>query len=649
MNIRTNIFIWIFLATILPLTALALSATYYVEKTYRHDVITDIHANLENLASEIRRQHQTEQQLLLGLASSPAVTEILPVLFERRRGIAHSEINIRRSRINRFFQGFQTILTGAFFIRVLDYQGNTLVKVTTDRRSPAIYEGIEGIPLVEPELNDADFVKFLDELPKEQVAVTILPHQHRQSEQLSNVHKLDYIIPLYFRKRLVGAITLSLLNRKIDQIVEHAPRLYRSVLNVTELNPDETERNGLVIFDDMTGLRLSQPRPEKAIPTNKTAIQLLDVFENSQQGQIKLDEKNKTLFFNVVHPFNNQLISWVISSTINNEYINAPFARLRDLIWALAGLALLITLTLASFGVRQISIPLLALTKSMKSFADGKHSTRAKGASGVDEVNALEKSFNDMADTIQEVQAERDRAQRMMIQSAKLASLGEMAAGIGHELNNPLNNILSYTKLIRREIPTESTQSLRDIDSIREEAQRATEIVKGILNFARQVPPRYELFDILEWLESTLKLVTQAAREKHISLRTIFKCEPGEMLEGDRSQLQQVLVNLMLNAIHSSENNAQIVVSIRTEDGHLQISVRDEGSGIDESILDKVFDPFFSTKAEGEGSGLGLSISLGIVEHHHGKMEINNNPDHGVTAIVTLPLRPTGFSDLQKT
>ena len=129
----------------------------------------------------------------------------------------------------------------------------------------------------------------------------------------------------------------------------------------------------------------------------------------------------------------------------------------------------------------------------------------------------------------------------------------------------------------------------------------------------------------------------QAAKSHQVQLE--LDNDYGGELEGDRGQLQQALVNLLLNAIQASPADSTVRLSAHTQDGHLILKVCDEGTGISENTLDNIFDPFFTTKPEGEGSGLGLSISLGIVERHQGQLDISNNPQRGVTASLTLPLQ----------
>ena len=222
----------------------------------------------------------------------------------------------------------------------------------------------------------------------------------------------------------------------------------------------------------------------------------------------------------------------------------------------------------------------------------------------------------------------------MLLQSAKLASIGQMAAGIGHEINNPLNNILSYAKLIERQLGDSDARCKQDLKSLKEEAMRASEIIKGILNFARQVSPQYAPFDIRQWLHDTFMLVQQTAKNGGVSLS--YDCQEDVVIEGDRGQLQQALINLLINAIQASARDSEVYVIVQVDAEEVAINV----IGVDPSDLDRIYDPFFTTKAEGVGSGLGLSISLGIIERHGGKLILSNNPGKGTTASMIIPRRP---------
>jgi two-component system NtrC family sensor kinase len=368
--------------------------------------------------------------------------------------------------------------------------------------------------------------------------------------------------------------------------------------------------------------------------------------ESLQNSEGFIKQNGELIYYSEFYPYPNRLIGWVIATQINKDVLSAPFTNNRIAIWLFAGTALLFTLIMTGFAVRKISQPICNLAFQLKSFADGKYQQRANTQQSIDEIKALSSSFNYMADTLIHTQSERDKAQNMVLQTNKLASIGQMAAGIGHEINNPLNNILSYSTLISRtiaknaaELDTKTLSGLQnDIDSLRSETLRASEIIKGILNFSRQMPPQFGLFSIKKWLEKSILLVQQTAKNRHITINLHYDAE--DVLEGDQAQLQQVIINLLLNSIQASENNTEININVELDNEQLKVTIQDYGCGIDEESINNIYDPFFTTKEEGEGSGLGLSISLGIIDSHHGSLNIVNNSEEmkGTTAILTLPI-----------
>lgn len=635
MRIRSNIFVWVFVATILPLTALALGATYFSESTYQSDVSRDVTGNLERLASELKRQMDNYRQLTEGMAQAPAIRQVLPLLNTIRRGQHDVRLNIHRSRINHYFEGFQTILKSGYFMRLMDSSGNSLVKVSHLNRSAPVYESVSGIAYVEQEINAPAFISRLKQLPKGEATAVILPH-HQFYPDVSETLKLyDYVVPLYHRNQLVGALSLTLVGEQLDQVMRNAPRLFQGKLFVLQHSPDDPERHGLLLFDDKHDLHFVQRRAKPARAKDYYNETLIDTASESQFGDMSSADGASRYFYLEMFPYSNLLSNWVVVTRIDSKVITAPFQRIRWLIWLCAGIGMVISLMLAHVGTSRVSNPIGELTRKLLDYANGRYQGRIETRRGIDEIDAMTDAFNYMADSVTQSEQGRQRAESMMLQSAKLASIGQMAAGIGHELNNPLNNILSYAKLLERNTKDDTTTQ-QDIHSLREEAMRASEIVKGILNFAHQVPPQYSQFSVNEWLDSTLALVQQTARSKAIKL--VVNSGFDGMLQGDRGQLQQVMVNLLLNAIQASARDSKVSIETVMQHNLLHIRVHDEGEGIDNSVLDKIYDPFFTTKAEGDGSGLGLSICLGIIERHQGTLDIRNNETSGVTATVTLPL-----------
>ncbi len=651
MRIQTNIFLWGFLAFVLPLTALALIATYYSQANYLEDSRKNVNQHLAMLSSEIERRLAADRALTYGLAQAPAVDEFLAVLDNISQQNISTDFNQRIDVVSRFFEGFQAIIPGSFFIRILDNQGNTVVKVSNSQRSQPVYDSLQGFSYVEQELDNPVFVTQLRELPQDEVSTMILPHNSAQSALLSHLSLLDNVIPLYYQNKWVGALSLTILGEDIDKILNHAIRPFDGSLLIVETNPDIKNRHSLILFDDTQKIRFAHARPDAKYLQDTEYKSLLDQAQHSDTSILPSSlistKTSSTLYFTEMTPYPSQFVNWVMVLSVSDAKLNQPYAKIRLTIWSVAGITLLIGLILTQIGARRVTRAFSDLILNFKNYAQGDHNQIAITEHCVDEIKDLGKAFNEMTNTLNTAHKDRDKAQQMMLQSSKLASIGQMAAGIGHEINNPLNNILSYAKLAIRNLennPKFTQQDkqplLSDLQSLREETLRASDIVKGIMNFARQVPPHFTEFNIKDWLQNSIALVQQSASEKFIQLNLEFDPDlADQQLKGDRNQLQQVLVNLLLNAIYASNTDTTVHIQTEITETQITISIIDNGTGIKAENLNLIFDPFFSTRQQGHGTGLGLSISLGIIQDHQGELKISNRTDNnGVIAKIILPL-----------
>jgi two-component system NtrC family sensor kinase len=237
---------------------------------------------------------------------------------------------------------------------------------------------------------------------------------------------------------------------------------------------------------------------------------------------------------------------------------------------------------------------------------------------------------------------ERVRLERAARQSDKLAALGTLAAGLAHELNNPIGTISSRTELMLLEAEAQALPAAtrEDLIVLRRHAERVARIVQGLLSFARQSGRSRGSVDLNQIVDDTLLLVgTQAS---HTSLTTARRLAPGlPLIEGDATALQQVLMNLVLNAREAMAGRGEILVETDLIAGHparVRLTVRDTGPGIPAEILPRIFDPFFTTKPG--GTGLGLSISYGIVREHGGTVDVHSEPGRGTTFVLSFPLGP---------
>lgn len=238
---------------------------------------------------------------------------------------------------------------------------------------------------------------------------------------------------------------------------------------------------------------------------------------------------------------------------------------------------------------------------------------------------------------------QRKRIEEQLIMTDRLASIGELASGIAHEINNPLTSIVGFSQLLMEENPPEDIK--KDLDIIHNEAKRACDIVKNLLTFARKHTPVKQVTSLNKIIDEVLKLRAYEQSINNIQIKTHFAPDLPEITT-DHFQIQQVFLNIIINAESAMlEANNSGVLTITTEriGNFISTSFADNGSGINEENIDRIFDPFFTTKDEGKGTGLGLSICHGIVNEHNGKINVQSELGKGTTFIIELPIN--GYCD----
>jgi signal transduction histidine kinase/putative methionine-R-sulfoxide reductase with GAF domain len=243
-----------------------------------------------------------------------------------------------------------------------------------------------------------------------------------------------------------------------------------------------------------------------------------------------------------------------------------------------------------------------------------------------------------MEEKIQRTTADLKKAEIQLIRSDKLAALGQLAAGIAHEIRNPLTSINILIHSLTENLPSGSSQR-EDLKVIEEEINRINEIVDQFLRFAKPAPPLLERTDVRPIFEETLQLLRPQIERQKISVQKDFQpLPPNTLITIDKEQIKQVILNLLLNAIQAMPGGGQLKIKgqILSDDHWIQFLIQDSGVGIPSEDLEKLFDPFFSTR-EG-GIGLGLSIAHRIIDQHNGKIEVESKPGKGTLFTLSLPL-----------
>ncbi len=256
-----------------------------------------------------------------------------------------------------------------------------------------------------------------------------------------------------------------------------------------------------------------------------------------------------------------------------------------------------------------------------------------------DEIADLARAFKYMIDSIKKRDEELKRyAQQTIAEAERLAIIGQLAAGVAHEINNPLTGILLYCDLMLKNFPDDSPYK-KNLIRINNEAQRCKTIVKGLLDFAREKKPEIKKASVNELLESTLNLLKTQA----IFLNTNLKLDLDKNLPSiniDPGQIQQVFINIIMNGVEAMEGKGELTIKTEfSEDKNfVVVSISDTGPGIKPEHIKKIFDPFFTTKEASHGVGLGLSISKRIIDDHKGLIEVHSELGKGATFKIYLPI-----------
>jgi signal transduction histidine kinase len=235
--------------------------------------------------------------------------------------------------------------------------------------------------------------------------------------------------------------------------------------------------------------------------------------------------------------------------------------------------------------------------------------------------------------------------ERQLQRADRLASLGQISAGIAHEINNPLGVILGYAQLIMRGCD-KTTQNYEDVKTIERQAQNCKRIVEDLLKFARAADTRRTVVDVNQCLRDLTALLARQFESASITVEARLHPNLPPVL-GDTEKIKQVFMNLLVNAKQAITGSGWIGIEtdLDAESGQIRITLSDNGAGIPEELIDKVFDPFFTTKPVGEGTGLGLSVSYGIIHDHGGTIEVKSEVGKGTVFTIQLPAQVNGSQE----
>jgi two-component system NtrC family sensor kinase len=302
------------------------------------------------------------------------------------------------------------------------------------------------------------------------------------------------------------------------------------------------------------------------------------------------------------------------------------------------GLTLIIALGLAVYLVNVLTKPVQRILSATADVASGNYHRIEAGPHADTDSLALADGFNRMVGAIEERDGRlQDLAERTILKSEKLASLGRLASGIAHEINNPLTGVLTYSSLLLDEL--KGTPAEEDLKVIRDETLRCRRIVRGILDFARENEPLKEPSDLNAVIEEALRILEKNVHFQDVTI--IRELDPDlPAVPVDQGQIKQVIGNLAVNAADAMPNGGRLRIATErlADPPRAVIRVSDTGVGIPPENMARLFEPFFTTKEKGKGTGLGLPAVYGVVERHHGTIDVRSRVGEGTEFVIKLPL-----------
>jgi len=303
----------------------------------------------------------------------------------------------------------------------------------------------------------------------------------------------------------------------------------------------------------------------------------------------------------------------------------------------IAGVVCVAALALVFLFASSLTRSLVALTRATEQIGQGQFDVKVP-VTGGGEIAALATRFQRMTEELSTRERALKEANQRLMESEKMSALGQLGAGIAHEVKNPLTSIRGYAQMGLRKVPGDHPLS-EYFRTIEKETGRSLEILKNLLKFSRQETAEMTTIDLNAVVADTVKLVSHQLMMKDVRVEPHLTAQPLHV-SGNANQLEQVLLNLLMNAGDAMEGKGEgrIVVTTEAPEASMaRIRVTDNGSGIPPEVVGRIFDPFFTTKPVGKGTGLGLSVSYGIVKEHKGEISVESRQGEGTTFTILIP------------
>ena len=436
--------------------------------------------------------------------------------------------------------------------------------------------------------------------------------------------------------QLVGVLYGGiLLNRNYEVVDKIKQTVYHDV------EYEGKDIGTATIFEDDVRISTNVPNEDgsRAIGTRIAEDVYNQVFVQGKQwiGRAYVVNDWYITAYEPIRDINDKVIGILYVGVLEKKYLDIEQQTVYTFL-TITLVGVLVTLAVSYLISLQVLIPIRKLVSISKALAQGDLDARVDIRSG-DEMEYLANSFNAMAQALKKRDEQlKEFATKKIMESEKLAIVGQLAASVAHELNNPLTGIVTYSHLMLEKIPCDDP-TRASVEKIAGQADRCKDIIRGLLDFSRQRKPEKTPSNINTILRGCISLVENQAAFHNIQIVENYQDNLPQVVI-DPSQIERVFLNLIINAAEAMDGGGKLTLATRLDsDGRVvEVEFTDTGHGISEENMNKLFEPFFTTKDIAHGTGLGLAISYGIVKSHKGAISVESEVGKGTTFIVRLPL-----------
>ena len=478
-----------------------------------------------------------------------------------------------------------------------------------------------------PALVEKAYLKFIE---------TPMARAREEKEETSGL-MLKAAAPIYdFESRFIGVVYGGVLVNRNFEIVD---KVKETVFQNVVYEGSDIGTATIFLDDLRVSTNVKNEDGTRAIGTRVSEDVYNQVVKEGNQwiGRAYVVNNWYITAYEPIRDIENKIIGILYVGILEQKYADTK-SRTVVVFLAITLLGAFISMVLAYLFSRKMSSSVGKLVSASKEVAHGNLDAKVEIRSN-DELQELAESFNLMASALKKRDEQlKEFARKKIMESERLAIIGQLAADVAHEINNPLQGIVAYSHLLLEKVAGENS-TRESITKIVTQANRCTDIIRGLLDFSRQRKPQKKPSDVNLILKECVSMVENQAIFNNIQIeRDLERNLPLVVL--DPSQMQQVFMNMLINAAEAMEGNGRLRLATRFEpkERYIEAEFTDTGHGITEENMERIFDPFFTTKEVGHGTGLGLAISYGIIKEHNGTISVQSEIGKGTTFIVRLPV-----------